>query len=114
MVIEEHQDSRELMKFVLERAGYEVFTVEAYPQAFKQLEVTKPDLIILDLTNTQEDFDNLHKIQSETEKKVPILLTTCDARSKFQWQLKSDGFQEIFTKPLEMVNLIEAIAQHLG
>ena len=115
MIVEEHPESRELLRYVLEQEGYKVLLMQTGEQALRWLEFTSPNLILMDIQYSATDLSCLQQIHERVRsKEVPILLTTGDARPILQEQLQAEGYSELFIKPLEIEELTQALGQHFS
>lgn len=77
-VFEDHQDTLELIGFVLAHAGFSVGHAETAAQGLKRLETSSPDLIILNmLLPDMEGFSLCAELRrSARTASVPILMVT--------------------------------------
>ena len=55
LVVEDNMDNYELVRFVLERAGYDVFWAINGDDGIAAARVQKPNLILMDLTMPEMD-----------------------------------------------------------
>lgn len=76
LVVEDEESLRLLYKEELKSEGYEVLTAGNGREAIEQLEIGKPDLIILDIVMPVMDgMEALGRIVGK-ERKIPIILNT--------------------------------------
>ena len=76
LVVEDEEGLRLLYEEELKSEGYEVLTARNGREAIQQLEVEKPDLIILDIVMPVMDgMEALGKIVGR-ERKIPIILNS--------------------------------------
>jgi CheY-like chemotaxis protein len=78
LVVEDDDDTRELMRMVLERWGYSALTAEDGIQGYEQALSVIPDLIITDISMPGADGVHLVRRVRDTPSiaNVPILVTT--------------------------------------
>ena len=55
LIVEDNMDNYELVRFILERAGYEVFLAMNGRDGVAAARLQKPDLILMDLTMPEMD-----------------------------------------------------------
>lgn len=78
LVVEDDDDTRELMRMVLERRGYLAITAEDGIRGYEQAISALPDLIITDISMPGADGVHLVRRVRDTPSiaDVPILVTT--------------------------------------
>jgi CheY-like chemotaxis protein len=78
LVVEDDDDTRELMRMVLERRGYLAITAEDGIRGYEQAISALPDLIITDISMPGADGVHLVRRVRDTPSiaNVPILVTT--------------------------------------
>src|ERR1700704_1355475 len=75
LVVDDEQDIRELLRTLLERAGYEVAEAADGGEALRQLYSTPPDAVILDVSMPKMDgWQTLERIREVST--VPVLMLT--------------------------------------
>ena len=55
LIVEDNEDNQELMRFLLERAGYDVISVENGLEGVETARREKPDIILMDLSLPELD-----------------------------------------------------------
>jgi DNA-binding response OmpR family regulator len=116
LVIEDDQDSRELLKILLELSGYEVTTAINGEQALSLLESRRPDLVLME--TRLPDFDGLafmRRLRSHwLLSQVPIVATSCNSTAAFRNEALAAGCNELLVKPLEFNSLERSLKKHLS
>jgi CheY-like chemotaxis protein len=111
LVVDDEEGLRLLYKEVLKEEGYEVLTARNGREAIQQLEVEKPDLIILDIVMPVMDgMEALGRIVGK-DRKIPIILNTSYAgyqQDFMSWAAdayltKSADFSELKNKVRELL-----------
>jgi two-component system cell cycle response regulator DivK len=116
LIVEDKDTSRELLRTVLEKQGYEVAEAADGEQAIKQARADVPDLILLDL---QMPLRNGYEVVSELRKdprfvSVPIVAVTASAMQGDRDKALLAGFSGYLTKPLSLSTLREEIRRLLS
>ena len=115
MVIDDDPDMLDLVKFTLERGGYEVRTCDSGRQAWDAITQFKPEVLILDVMLSGIDGYSLQvKLARELETKdIQIIVLTAlePARTLFQKFPQVAGFM---TKPYKAEELLENVQMALA
>ncbi len=111
LVVEDEEGLRLLYEEELKSEGYEVLTARNGKEALQQLEIGKPDLIILDIVMpVMNGMEALGRILGK-ERKIPIILNTSYSgyRQDFMswaadaYVTKSDDLDELKKKIRELL-----------
>jgi CheY-like chemotaxis protein len=115
LVIDDEPEMLNLVRFTLERAGYEVATCDNGRQAWDTIVKTSPDLLILDVMLPGIDGYSLQiKIsQDEGTKNIPIIVLTALEPSKTLFQ-KFSQVAGFMTKPFKTEALLESVQKAIG
>lgn len=115
LVIDDEPEMLNLVRFTLERAGYEVSTCDNGRQAWDTIIKTSPDLLILDVMLPGIDGYSLQiKIsQDESTKNIPIIVLTALEPSKTLFQ-KFSQVAGFMTKPFKTEALLETVQKAIG
>ena len=78
LVVEDNMDNYELVRYVLERAGYDVFLAVNGRDGVDAARAQKPDLILMDLGLPEMDGWEVYKQMrsDDTLKKIPVIIVT--------------------------------------
>ena len=111
LVVEDHEDSRELLVFALEQAGATVMAVSSAEEALIWLKTIRPHVIVSDLSMPGRDgFSLLQEVRSSPElKDLPAIAVTGHAQPDMVARAARSGFQRCMLKPIDITNLCEAI-----
>lgn len=101
LVIEDDKDISELIRYNLEREGYQVSTVFNGGQAFEYALRIKPDLVLLDLMLPQVDgLDVCRQLKAEEGlKNIPIVMLTAKGEEADVIVGLQMGAEDYITKP---------------
>ena len=111
LVVEDHEDTRYMLRVLLEMRGYRIVEAENGAVAIDMAESVRPDLILID--STLPRLDGLSAIRRIRElpglQKLPIILMTGYVTPEFLMRASHGGCDECLIKPLnfeELENLI--------
>lgn len=114
LVVEDHDDSRQMMKIMLELDGFRVFTAATGREAVERMNTTEPDLVLMDLN--LPDVDGLtvtRRIrQLSGGRKPKIIALTAYDTSDSRDRARAAGCDEFLLKPVSFERL-EAVACRL-
>jgi diguanylate cyclase (GGDEF)-like protein len=115
LIVEDDTDVADLLRSVLERAGYEVTVLEDGLEAVEWAARERPDAIVLDVTlPTIDGFEVLRRIRGDhrTLFAVVILLTrlTGAAERAYGWDLQPDDY---LVKPFDPDDLVARLVGRL-
>ena len=115
LVVDDEEDSRDLVAMVLEDSGARVTQASSVRAAMKV--VTSGDItaIVSDIGMPEEDgYSFITRVRSGAEslrmRDLPALALTAYARPEDRDRAMQAGFQEHLVKPIDPVQLVEAVA----
>ncbi len=119
LIAEDHAESRELLRVLLESSGYRVLQAEDGLQAVRLAEREHPDLILTDLhmpgLNGVEAIRRIREIPALHD--VPILAMSGDGLVGMELFLNIDqiggGFIDYIAKPFNLESILEQINELL-
>lgn len=117
MLVDDQESIRELVKGVLENAGFKVILAASGYECLEKLEKTKPDLILMDIMMPGMDGkETVKKIRRNPETKdLAVAFLTVSVASGFAAKtLKELGVIDYINKPFENEELIERVNKLLG
>ena len=114
LIVEDFEDSRILLKYLLERPGYEVLEAE---DGFKAVEIAKrhiPDLIFMDMALPLINGLSATKIirQFKETSSIPIIAITASGEFIYPQAIDA-GCNDLILKPLDIDKLQPMIEQYL-
>ncbi|MGD2253995.1 MAG: response regulator [Anaerolineales bacterium] len=113
LVVDDDQDTLDLIRLTLTTAGYSVDTVPSGNEALKSISERNYDLILLDVMMPQvSGFDVLRGLQPITSAPPVIILTARKRREDKAIGLKL-GAAGYLVKPVTRGNLLDIIERHL-
>lgn len=117
LVVEDNMDTYELVRFILEKNGYETFLAmngrDGVNAAVKQM----PDLIIMDMSMPEMDGWTATSIIKQKEaitSSIPLIALTAHALPADRQRAMDAGCNEYITKPMDLVELLQSVNQWVG
>jgi len=114
LVVEDHDDARELIVGVLESAGARVLSAATTPQGVALAQQVRPDVLVADLGLPGEDGYTLLARLRAMFPDIPALALTAYARTADRERVLSAGFQQHVVKPVDPRHLLQLIDDVLG
>jgi PAS domain S-box-containing protein len=118
IVIEDHEDSRELMRATLENAGAAVAVFDRSAKAFDACEKMQPSVLVADIGLPEEDgYDFIRRLRrhsSSIVQAIPAIAVTAYASAADRTLALKAGFQRHLSKPFDPDQLINAIHEVAG
>jgi len=113
LVVEDNEQNRYLMQFMLEQSGYEVLTAESGSQAIAMAVQDRPDLILMDIQLPDMDgLDVTRRIRpSEADGEIPIVAVTSFAMAGDRERAVAAGCSGYIEKPINPETFLEEIAK---
>jgi CheY-like chemotaxis protein len=115
LIADDRPSSRELLRLVLERAGYAVIEAEDGEEALDRARSGNPDLILLDLQMPGIDgYGVLAALRGDTRfQNLPVLALTASAMRGDRERIMAAGFTDYLAKPAGPEVLRETVARLL-
>jgi CheY-like chemotaxis protein len=115
LVVEDDDETRELLRMALERRGYRVFTAEDGIQGFEEAQRSRPDLIVTDVTMPAADGAQLVRLVRGTPElaETPILVTTGFGTGNATFTL-SQGATAYEPKPINPESFMATVERLIG
>ena len=111
LVVEDNIDNYELVRFILERAGYDVFLAMNGRDGVAAARLQKPDLILMDLTMPEMDgWLAAKKLKAdESTRSIPLYALSAHALPSERKRALEAGCDEYVSKPIHMAGFLEVI-----
>jgi CheY-like chemotaxis protein len=114
LVVDDEEDTLELLRMVLERCDIEVTTASSVADAIRAFESAPPDILISDIGMPVEDgyqlIGRVRRLASDRGGGTPAIALTAYAGEADRRRALSSGYQMHMAKPIEPNSLIRAIA----
>ncbi|MGB8510315.1 MAG: ATP-binding protein, partial [Pyrinomonadaceae bacterium] len=118
LIADDEEDTRLLLKMVLEQCGASVTSVSSARAALAALKESRPDVLLSDLGMPDEDGYSLIKrvraLPTEDGGQTPAAALTAYARVEDRVKVLHSGFQMHIPKPVEPTELVTVVANLAG
>ena len=113
LVVDDDQDTLELLEWVLKRAGAEVIAVESARAAMEALEKSRPSILVSDIAMPEEDglslMRRIRALPKERGGRIPAVALTAHSMVQDRLQSLRAGFQSHVPKPVVPEELVEVV-----
>lgn len=115
MVVDDNEDLREMLRFMVERLGYQVVEAENGHEAIEIARRRCPDVILMDLSMPVMDGLAATRLLREIENMchVPIIAISANRREQSQADALAAGCNEYLTKPVNFHQLSTLLGSFL-
>jgi CheY-like chemotaxis protein len=115
MVVDDHDDTRALLKYVIELRGWRVVEAVDGEEAVLLAERVRPDLILMDTNLPRVDgLTATRRIRKLTTlHNVPIIFLSGHAQPEYRAVALATGGNEYFVKPINLSDLETAVEKQL-
>ena len=114
LVVDDHEDARQLLKALLERCGATVAVAASAPEALSIVPSEKPDVLLSDVEMPEQSgYDLLRRLRSlpaERGGQIPAVALTAYATAQDRVKLLRAGFQMHVPKPVQPAELATVVA----
>lgn len=113
LVVEDTDDSRELLRMALEYCGALVTTAASADEAKRILENLRPHVLISDIAMPDNGLDLIREVKAVAQTRglhIPAIAIT--AYRGMREKLLAEGFAELVEKPLDPVALCGVVRRH--
>jgi CheY-like chemotaxis protein len=113
LVVEDNMDNYELVRFILERAGYDVFLAVNGRDGVDAARLQQPDMILMDLGMPEMDgWSAAEKLKSdESTKFIPLYALSAYTLPSDRKRAMDAGCDGYLTKPIHMQSFLDAISE---
>ena len=115
LIADDRSSSRELLRTVLQRAGYDVMEADDGEVALEAARTGNPDLILLDLQMPRLDgYGVIAQLRADERfRDLPVLALTASAMRGDREKIMAAGFTDYLSKPAGPDLLRDAVARLL-
>jgi CheY-like chemotaxis protein len=116
LVVEDHDDTRFMLAYLLDMRGCQVAIAEDGEMAVRMAESQRPDLILMDASLPR--LDGLAATRRIRElaalQDVPIVFLSGHAQPSFRARVLETGGNDFLVKPFQLEQLERVLERHLG
>ena len=113
LIVDDNDDSLELMAFILEECQVGVIKARSVAEALDYLDRSRPNLLISDISMPGEDgYVLIQKVKQLTAQQgweLPVIALTAFVTEEEKTRLLAAGFQMHLAKPIAPDDLIAAV-----
>ncbi len=115
LIVDDNQDSRELVVKVLKNKGYEMIEATDGEEAIEKAVGERPDLILLDISIPKLDgYEVTRRLKSREEfKETPIVALTAHAMKGDRAKALEVGCEGYISKPINIRELPDQVKSYL-
>jgi CheY-like chemotaxis protein len=114
LVVDDDQDTLEMLKVVLQSCGAEVITAPSAVEALQALERSRPDALVSDIAMPEQDgyelIEHVRQLGPERGGNIPAVALTAYARVEDRIRALTAGFQMYVPKPVDPAELVAVVA----
>jgi PAS domain S-box-containing protein len=113
LAIDDADDTRDLLRVVLERYGADVMTAPSAREGLELMTGWKPDVLVCDIGMPEEDgyslIRKIRALEAEEGGRTPAIALTGYVRIEDRMRALDAGFQMFVPKPVEALELVTLI-----
>jgi two-component system alkaline phosphatase synthesis response regulator PhoP len=113
LVVDDDEGLLDLMKLILQRAGFEPILASSGSQGLRLFSEHQPDLAIIDVAMPEMDgfqlVEEIARQQAETEQRIPIIMLSAHGQEHLMQRGYTLGVDVYLIKPVPSRNMIECI-----
>ena len=115
LVVEDHEDNRQILRDLLGNAGYQMIEAETGEDGLAAAAAQKPDLILMDIQLPGLDgYEATRRLKADPAlRSIPIIVVTSYALSGDDAKARAAGCDAYVTKPFSPRQLLAKIKEYL-
>jgi two-component system, cell cycle response regulator DivK len=115
LIAEDYDDTRAMMRYLLQHFGYEVLEAADGQEAVDKAKTAEPDLILMDISMPVMDGLTATQIIRKCDgfATIPIIAVTAYGKSYYRQAIEA-GCDDLINKPLDFDNLKPILEQYLA
>jgi CheY-like chemotaxis protein/anti-sigma regulatory factor (Ser/Thr protein kinase) len=114
LIVDDEDDSRNLVGAILEECGCEVISAASVPDALAMMAARVPDLLVSDIGMPGEDgYELIRKVRALPRDRggdIPAAALTAYARAEDRQRMLNAGYSIHLAKPVEPAELVAVVA----
>jgi len=115
LVVEDHEDNRQILRDLLGATGYEIIEAEDGAEGVAKAKAERPDLILMDIQlPVMDGYEATRQIKADPAlAAIPIVVVTSYALSGDDEKARAAGCDAYVTKPYSPRQLLAKIREFL-
>jgi CheY-like chemotaxis protein len=109
LIVEDDTASRYGLKALLDSEGYEVIEAGSLAEASRELDVRKPDIVVLDITLPDGDGADWLRDRQGRRTRLPVIALTGVTADQDRRRIEEAGVVAVLHKPVNVSLLFEAL-----
>jgi CheY-like chemotaxis protein len=113
LIVDDDEDTLELLSTALSQRGATVTAVSSAAQAIESIKAFRPDVLVSDIAMPGEDGYKLIErvIALDVAPRIPAIAITAYAKEEDKERALSAGYQRYLSKPVELGEFISAVGE---
>ncbi len=115
LLVEDHEDARSFMKFLLEGYGYHILEARNGLEAVESFRHSIPDLVLIDVSMPTMDgltaTKEIRKLENTSD--IPIIAVTAHGKFAYEQAIEA-GCNDLINKPVSSESLEALLNRHLA
>lgn len=115
LVVEDHEDNRQILRDLLGSAGFEIIEAENGEEAVALAETSRPDVILMDIQLPVLDgYEATRRIKANPSlRSIPVVVVTSYALSGDEEKARLAGCDDYVSKPFSPRDLLAKIRRYV-
>ena len=115
LVVEDHEDNRQILRDLLGSAGFEIIEAENGEEAVTLAETGRPDVILMDIQLPVLDgYEATRRIKANPRSRsIPVIVVTSYALSGDEEKARLAGCDDYVSKPFSPRDLLAKIRRYV-
>ena len=107
LIVDDIAFNRTVLSKILSKSGHELFIATSGEQALTQLEITSPDIVLLDfMMPGMNGLEVLHAMKDDSRyRDIPVIFLTASDEMEFMTEAFNSGAVDYITKPFKAAEL---------
>ncbi len=116
LVVDDEIPIQRIVKFNLEKEGYDVSLADNGKKALESVKQSRPDIILLDVMMPEMDGYEVCKAlkQNKSTKNIPVIMLTARGQESDEKKGLDAGADDYITKPFSPKKLMELVREKLA
>jgi len=113
-LVDDNEDSRALVRYVLEERGYLIGEFSEGRDFLNHLKAQKPTIALIDLRLPDMDgFQIPSVVQAEYGIRIPLIAVSAQVMAGSRERALQAGFSDFIPKPINLTSLVSTVQKYL-